>query len=323
MEKIDFENSQQPAINDTNLNLMQTYIETAINAQVSGDTLPIGAIMPFGGGAVPANYLFCNGQAVSRTTYAQLFSVIGTTFGVGDGSTTFNVPNLKGKVPIGYNFADSDFYPCGKTGGTKTVTLTENQIPSHRHTGTSGDWGTSSGQYGVLSNYAGVGNAVYTGYTGGGQAHNNLQPYLVVNYIIKAFQTAGTVATVANTHNNIETNTYSTTYVNGVADYKTTEKICGEWVTGKPLYRKVIDFGALPNNSDKTVAHDIANLKRIVRLGGFAGSSVSKGGITLPHASSSPMSLYADNTYVHVKTTSDATGYTETYIWIEYTKTTD
>ena len=70
----------------------------------TGDTLPIGAIMPYTSKTTPSNWLPCNGQAVSRTTYADLFAIIGEQYGSGDGSTTFNVPDLNDyKVRIGYD----------------------------------------------------------------------------------------------------------------------------------------------------------------------------------------------------------------------------
>lgn len=90
---------------------------------------PAGIIMPFAGTVAPENYLFCDGSAVSRTTYATLFGVIGTTFGAGDGSTTFNVPDLSGRVPLGV----SSTHLLGSTGGSETVTLTESELPSHVH----------------------------------------------------------------------------------------------------------------------------------------------------------------------------------------------
>jgi len=63
--------------------------------------VPPGVILPYGAATAPSGYLLCDGSAVSRTTYADLFSVIGTTYGAGDGSTTFNLPHLKGTVPVG------------------------------------------------------------------------------------------------------------------------------------------------------------------------------------------------------------------------------
>ena len=90
---------------------------------------PAGIIMPFAGTVAPENYLFCDGSAVSRTTYATLYAVIGDTFGAGDGSTTFNLPDLSGRVPLGVSQA----HALGTTGGSETVTLTESELPAHVH----------------------------------------------------------------------------------------------------------------------------------------------------------------------------------------------
>ena len=101
------------------------------------------------------------------------------------------------------------------------------------------------------------------------------------------------------------------------------EQVVGEWIDGKPLYRKVINFGAGPNNTTRSVAHNITNLKKIIHLSGFGQSTLNNGGITLPHASPSPIALYADNTNVTLNSQQNATAYNPCYIWIEYTKTTD
>lgn len=106
-------------------------------------------------------------------------------------------------------------------------------------------------------------------------------------------------------------------------NYSTEEKVVGTWIDGKPIYKKVISFGALPNDSTKSIVHNILNLKRIVKLEGFAGSNQNLGGITLPHATLTPVALYADSSTVSVKTNNDATAYIETYIYVYYTKTTD
>lgn len=90
---------------------------------------PAGIIMPFAGTVAPQDYLLCDGSAVDRTTYATLFGVIGTTFGAGDGSTTFNLPDLSGRVPLGV----SQGHALGSTGGSETVTLTESELPAHVH----------------------------------------------------------------------------------------------------------------------------------------------------------------------------------------------
>lgn len=188
MDKIDFINAQAPALNDENLNKMQDNIERAINAQVSGDTLPIGTVLPYTNETAPENWLICDGSEVSRTEYNHLFAVIGITFGEGDGSTTFNLPNLKGKILVGFDATDTDFNKIAKTGGKKTHTHTY----SHQY----------SGGYAKLiagSKYTSGGNdeqdAVSTAKSTT-DSSSNLQPYVVTNYIIKAKQSAGIVATV-------------------------------------------------------------------------------------------------------------------------------
>jgi microcystin-dependent protein len=144
--------------------------------------IPTGSIFNWATSSAPTGYLICDGSAVSRTTYSALFAVISTTYGSGDGSTTFNVPNLKGKVVVGYNSAETEFDALGETGGTKTHTLTEAELAAHTHTVTNG---VTAG----LSSLGGGGSInvgqVTTSSTGSGNAHNNLQPYIVLNAIIK------------------------------------------------------------------------------------------------------------------------------------------
>ena len=149
--------------------------------------LPIGSISAYGGENIPTNWLKCNGQAVSRTTYADLFSVIGTTYGSGDGSTTFNVPNISERVIVGNN-GDGEF-SLGNTGGEKEHTLTVDEMPSHTHDITpSGATTFASGGSNDVNQTSGSRTYTFlgTGSTGGSQAHNNMQPYIALNYIIKA-----------------------------------------------------------------------------------------------------------------------------------------
>jgi len=89
----------------------------------------VGTIKPWGKSTAPVGYVLCDGTAISRTTYVDLFTVISTTYGVGNGSTTFNVPNLQGKTPQGY---DGNTYNLAATGGANTVTVavTNNQAVS-------------------------------------------------------------------------------------------------------------------------------------------------------------------------------------------------
>ena len=161
--------------------------QKAVKAYVDGTAgqtflVPSGAILPYGAANAPDNYLLCDGTEVSRSEYSTLFSIIGTTYGVGNGSTTFNLPNLQGKVPVGFDSTQTEFDALGETGGAKTHTLTVDEMPAHTHAAgvvTGGVGGTPE------ANASGSGTSINTGSTGGDGAHNNLQPYITLNYIIK------------------------------------------------------------------------------------------------------------------------------------------
>lgn len=175
----------------------------------SGDTLPIGAITQFSGDTAPTNWLFCNGQAISRTEYSELFAIIGTHYGEGDGSTTFNLPDFIGRVPVGLDVEDSDFDALGDFGGEKTHTLTIDEMPSHAHgqNVTAGNEGsTIRNDYREDARGIPYPQGVNTNATGGNQPHNILQPYLVTNFIIKVKQSVGIVGTVTNDIDDPNTN---------------------------------------------------------------------------------------------------------------------
>jgi len=165
-------------VTDDNMNEIKNTINT---------NTPVGSISLFAGTTAPNGWLICDGSAVSRTTYANLFSVIGTTYGTGDGSTTFNIPNLKGKVPVGLDSSDTSFDTIGETGGEKTHTLTIDEMPSHSHSvGLAGRGSTSASGFNWAygNQYGTYGGTEFVIPNGGGQAHNNIQPYIVMNYII-------------------------------------------------------------------------------------------------------------------------------------------
>ena len=162
--------------------------------------IPTGTIVPWSTGSVPTGFLECNGAAVSRSTYSALFAIISTTYGSGDGASTFNVPDLQDNVAV----SKSNNKAIASTGGANTVQTTGNvggstgshtlstpEIPSHSHPS-----GASSG-------YPAYGNSPSarpgsTGSAGGGGSHSHnmsanftgdstsvLQPYLTVMYVIK------------------------------------------------------------------------------------------------------------------------------------------
>lgn len=91
--------------------------------------MPIGTVILFSGATIPQNYLVCDGSAISRQTYSDLFEAIGTVYGAGDGVDTFNIPNLLNSVPLG----SSNTYLLGGTGGSESVSLTTDSLPSHLH----------------------------------------------------------------------------------------------------------------------------------------------------------------------------------------------
>ena len=179
-------NDSTPAINATNLNNIENGIATANIT---------GSITMYAGATAPDGWLICDGSAVSRTTYADLFSVIGTTYGSGDGSTTFNIPNLKGRVPVGLDTSDTDFDTLGEKGGGKQIMIPmqwysgfidmrykENvDIPNWENYRKDATGNTQSLSTPETSTTAVMGtNEVSKQDTNG-----NLQPYIVMNYIIR------------------------------------------------------------------------------------------------------------------------------------------
>ena len=226
-----------------------------------GDTLPIGSIIPYGSSTTPSNWLKCDGSAVSRTTYSELFSVIGTLYGSGDGSTTFNLPNLKGKVTIGQDTTDSDFNTIGKTGGEKEHILNVYEMPAHNHnlnafTSGSGSTGRFTGTYEWSSTSSDTEGTRWIGdtvYAGGGQAHNNIPPYIVSNYIIKANHTSyvGEESVVQTSYSTSTTDTYSCNYINSIIESGSNAN--GSWIKwadGTMLcYKREIFSGVAVQNS--------------------------------------------------------------------------
>lgn len=208
--------------------------------------IPVGMIAPFAGSVAPAGWLLCDGAAINRTDYAALFAVCSTNYGAGNGTSTFNIPDLRGRVPVGVDGSAGRMTAAthpdllGQTGGVETVALSTAEsgmsghthtgnCPSHSHSGGCPDHlhyvsiggGTGAPLQGSLGRASGTGFTAHpdhthgvsvAGYSGaadrslafttggpsatafttagpgnitGATAHKNMQPYQVVNYIIK------------------------------------------------------------------------------------------------------------------------------------------
>lgn len=204
------------------INNVSSSVFGAAGSLTSNVIIPTGLIVPFAGGPgvtpnpgtrqdVPEGWLLCSNVAVSRTAYSALFTIIGTTYGVGDGSTTFNVPDLRGRTIAGKDNmggataglitsggAGIVGTTLGANGGSQTHTLTTAQLASHSHSfgtqvaannsGFSGQaFQFGGGHWGVTQ--ANNANTAFslsgTASAGSDNAHLNVQPTIIINYIIK------------------------------------------------------------------------------------------------------------------------------------------
>lgn len=167
---------------------------------------PAGIIQMYAGSTAPTNWLLCDGTAVSRTTYSSLFSAIGTNYGVGNGSTTFNLPNLTNRMAMGKGAGS--FATLGSTGGAETISLALGNMPAHSHYTLNNSYATAgvgntipmvnanqamyggadtngnTDRYRMVGTGGTTANAGITNSQGSGTAFNKMSPYLVVNYLI-------------------------------------------------------------------------------------------------------------------------------------------
>lgn len=174
--------------------------------------MPTGGIIMVGATGIDFGdeWLYCEGQEVSRETYAALYAAIGDTYGAGDGTTTFLLPNAKKRVPVGHDPEDDDF-EVGVTGGENEHMLTTAEMPAHSHSGTTstngshrhdvpsrgdvvnpdggalqrGFFGSSSWGFHETEPGGSHNHTLNVNDTGSGEAHNNMQQYIVFPYIIK------------------------------------------------------------------------------------------------------------------------------------------
>lgn len=161
---------------------------------------PVGAVVEWYASSIPDGWARLEGQAISRTDHAELFTLIGTTFGAGNGTTTFNLPDRRGRVAAGVSTSDPEFDTLGKLYGSKTHTLTQDEMPKHRHTpGLAGHNFQTAGT-GAARQYAGTGGnrwfvtstnvndinvTSYTNEVGDDEPHNNIQPTISAHFIMR------------------------------------------------------------------------------------------------------------------------------------------
>jgi microcystin-dependent protein len=189
---------------------------TTVTSSTTASQFPTGVVQMYGGSTAPTGWILCNGTAVSRTTYASLFAVCSTAFGTGDGSTTFNVPDFRGRTPIGVGTGSGlTARTLGSNYGAETSTLSSSNIPSlttgnisadHTHTPQIAGTTLSNGQQGFVALGGGYQGFLTINYGDGGaigttssssanhtHTYTNasptataiLSPCLGINYIIK------------------------------------------------------------------------------------------------------------------------------------------
>lgn len=217
------------------------------------DSMPLGSIILFAGTDIPTGWMLCDGTSLSEEEYPALFDKIGYTYG-GSG-TSFNLPNFKGRVGVGKDTSQSYCDNLGETGGSV-------ELQSHFHTagtydnytinntsatagGTANaltiDVSSTTSSTRIKTNSAGTGNS------------GNLQPYIVVNYIIKVLDTTPTMASVVDAYSTSTQDAYSCSYVNKNLTYSTDEIDTGKvWYDNKKIYRKVIPLQSLVDAVENT-----------------------------------------------------------------------
>jgi len=266
---------------------------------------PIGAIYPFGGSVIPTSFLLCDGSAISRTDYAELFAVIGTAFGAGDGSTTFNIPDLRESVPKGAGLTGKTVGAHLDADGLAVGEFLDDRVQAHTHSNKTGS--TTAGSV-AWTMYATNQLETATEQTNNGVIGRfgvtTEVKSVGVNYIIKAKQ-VGMPADFASAVGDIvvDKNTYSTS-----------ETIVGKWIDGKPIYRKVFTglyVTANPSSNWVSVV-SVPNTDALVSFKAMQGLNTDWTSIVLGQLDNGVFKLYNFS----------GLNFTVNNMIIEYTKTT-
>lgn len=320
---------------DTYIDYGNTRIPTG-SGSAGGGSVSIGTIIPYAGETIPDGYLLCDGSAVSREIYALLYYVIGTTYGDGDGSTTFNLPNLKGRVITGLDSTQTEFDTLGETGGSKNLQEHNHQLREAEDkefkgfvtTAYSGAMGWRVSQDSAI-NSGGELLYNYTKNTGTGDS-GNLQPYIVLKYIIKATkeQDSSTLSESLPVGTELDFDGTSSDIPEGWEEvtnpdsYSTSEvKTNKTWTDGKPIYRKVYTVSQASTQSWTAINFSTIGLSNIDYI------YFAKGSRKLESSRYVRDYDYNQNVYLDITEFKLQLGPTEnpqqfTFVF-EYTKTTD
>lgn len=278
------------------------------NVDVVYSTAPVGTIIAYGGANVPGGWLKCEGDEVSKIAYPDLYNIIGDTWGTASDTTKFKLPNAKGRVlqgadgNLGTYIAESLPNITGKFYHDTNVKNILEGAFSYTDGNALNLANSATSTSGYVTFDASKSNPIYSG-------EHVQQNGIAVTFIIKALK-------VSDKYSDTPKDIYST-------DEVVTDKV---WM-GKPVYRKVVDCGALPDTTGKLVAHNISNISFITNIKGI-GKQTNGDYLILPYLfyqnnSNISISIYANNTNIGIQTYSDRTDVTETYVILEYTKTTD
>ena len=266
-----------------------------IGVQIGGENIitleqiqPLGTILPWAADAAtpaPTGWAICNGQAISRTTFSDLFTLISTTYGVGDGSTTFNVPDLRGRTGIGLDGVSAGVLTgnnlAGDSGGEEEHTLTSNELPDHSHdhdTLSVFDPGAGT-PYTAVVVPPGSSTIPVGSLSGGGDTHNDMQPFLVINFIIRTTELA---AAALLDHN--------------LGDHSDVDVLRP---SDQPIEPEEGDSLAYNTATNKWEAHSLAGLRNFLGNGNFScwqRSVVIKQTAAFPGAAAAPLEEYTQPT---------------------------
>lgn len=287
--------------------------------------MPVGSIIPFGGSTPPIGFLICDGSEVSKTSYSDLYNTIGDTYGTATDETKFKLPDLRDKFVQGAN----NNLGTSKEAGLPNITGDVGYIKS-----------VSSGSF-----YQGVNS--FTGAFKGSLSNNQIDPPAVnvaPDTTLETPNPSSTIVFNASKSNSIYGNSntvqppstclnyiikalkVSDTPESGPDVYSEEEALTNKTFLGKPVYRKLVNFGALPNASTKDIQHGISNIDFVTDISGIA-KKVNGDFLPLPYlwkssTEDASISVFANATKVTIMTLNDRTD-TNAYVYLEYTKTTD